>query len=84
MALKLRRLSYPLGAEVCDIDVTASISESEFGAIYQAFLDPESRLTLVEAAEAVRGGDFYRTLRRLRTLLPREERLLAGPEGGSA
>jgi taurine dioxygenase len=39
MALKLRRLSYPLGAEVCDIDVSAPMSESEFGEIYQAFLD---------------------------------------------
>ena len=39
MALTLRRLSYPLGAEICDIDVTIAISESEFGAIYQAFLD---------------------------------------------
>jgi taurine dioxygenase len=39
MAIKLRRLSYPLGAEVCDIDVTAPIGESDFGEIYRAFLD---------------------------------------------
>lgn len=39
MTLRLRPLSYPLGAEVCDIDVAAPMSESEFGAIYQAFLD---------------------------------------------
>jgi len=39
MAVTLRRLSYPLGAEVCDIDVTALISESDFGEIYRAFLD---------------------------------------------
>ncbi len=39
MALRLRRLSYPLGAEVCDIDVTAPMSESQFGEIYRAFLD---------------------------------------------
>ena len=39
MTLKLRPLSYPLGAEVCDIDVSAPIGESEFGEIYQAFLD---------------------------------------------
>ena len=31
MAIKLRPLSYPLGAEVCDIDVAAPISESDFG-----------------------------------------------------
>ena len=39
MAIKLRRLSYALGAEVCDIDVSAPMSESQFGEIYQAFLD---------------------------------------------
>ncbi len=39
MALKLRKLSYPLGAEVCDIDVRAPISESQFGEIYQTFLE---------------------------------------------
>jgi taurine dioxygenase len=39
MSLKLRRLSYPLGAEVCDIDVSAPMSESFFGEIYNAFLD---------------------------------------------
>jgi taurine dioxygenase len=39
MTLKLRRLSYGLGAEVCDIDVSAPLTESEFGEIYQAFLD---------------------------------------------
>lgn len=39
MALKLRKLSYALGAEVCDIDVAAPMSETQFGDIYQAFLD---------------------------------------------
>lgn len=39
MALNLRRLSYPLGAEIRDIDVRAPMSESQFGEIYQAFLD---------------------------------------------
>ena len=39
MTIKLRPLSYPLGAEVCDIDVTAPVSESDFGEIYRAFLD---------------------------------------------
>lgn len=43
----------------------------------QALLDPDSRATLAEATEAVREGDFYRALKRLRGLLPREERLLA-------
>ena len=38
MALKLRKLSHALGAEVCDVDVS-KISEGFFGEIYQAFLD---------------------------------------------
>lgn len=45
----------------------------------QALLDADSRTTLDEATEAVREGDFYRALKRLRSLLPREERLLAPP-----
>jgi taurine dioxygenase len=39
MALKLRKLSYPLGVEVCDVDVGKSMSEQSFGEIYRAFLD---------------------------------------------
>lgn len=43
----------------------------------QALTDPDSRIMLTEAADAVREGDFYRALKRLRGLLPREDRLLA-------
>ena len=39
MALKLRRLSNALGAEVCDIDTAKPMSESTFGEIHRAFLD---------------------------------------------
>ncbi len=39
MALKLRKLSYALGAEICDMNVAAPTSETQFGEIYQAFLD---------------------------------------------
>lgn len=39
MALKLRKLSYALGAEVCDIDVARPMGERQFGEIYKAFLD---------------------------------------------
>ena len=39
MALKLRPLSYRLGAEVCDVDVSRNMSEQAFGEIYRAFLD---------------------------------------------
>jgi taurine dioxygenase len=38
MTLKLRKLSYALGAEVCDIDVSQPLGEAQFGEIYQAFL----------------------------------------------
>ncbi len=38
MALTLRRLSYALGAEVCDVNVAAPMGEAAFGEIYQAFL----------------------------------------------
>jgi len=38
-AIKLRKLSHALGAEVCDVDVAKPMSEPQFGEIYQAFLD---------------------------------------------
>jgi alpha-ketoglutarate-dependent taurine dioxygenase len=37
--IKLRKLSYALGAEVCEIDVGRPMTEQQFGEIYQAFLD---------------------------------------------
>lgn len=43
----------------------------------QALSDCDSRALLTEATLAVGAGDFYRALKRLRGLLPREERLLA-------
>jgi flagellar biosynthesis repressor protein FlbT len=42
----------------------------------QALCDDDSRTVLDDATVAVRDGDFYRALKRLRALLPREERLL--------
>jgi flagellar protein FlbT len=50
----------------------------------RALLDDESRRLLDEATEAVRGGDAYRALKRLRALLPREDRLLAAAHSGPA
>jgi taurine dioxygenase len=38
MSLKLRKLSYPLGAEICGVDV-ARLTEASFGEVYRAFLD---------------------------------------------
>jgi flagellar protein FlbT len=42
-----------------------------------ALRDRDSREHLDDATEAVRAGDYYRVLKRLRALLPIEERLLA-------
>ncbi|MGZ9812578.1 flagellar biosynthesis repressor FlbT [Pseudoroseicyclus sp. H15] len=42
----------------------------------QALTDEDSRRLLSDATEAISGGDTYRALKRLRALLPREERLL--------
>jgi len=39
MALTLRPLSFALGAEICDIDVSRNQGEREFGEIYRAFLE---------------------------------------------
>lgn len=50
-----------------------------------ALTDEDSKMKLGDAAEAVDNGDFYRALKRLRSLLPREERLLAAASiGGTA
>lgn len=43
----------------------------------QVFLDPDSRVSLTEATDALVNGQYYRCLKALRSLLPREERLIA-------
>lgn len=43
----------------------------------QVFVDADSRSSLAEATEALLNDNHYRCLKALRTLLPREERLLA-------
>lgn len=47
----------------------------------QALRDADSSALLTAAAEAIRMGDFYRALRHLRGLLPREASLLRGGAG---
>lgn len=47
----------------------------------QALTDADSRALLDEATEAVREGDVYRALKRMRALLPREDRLLSAAMG---
>ncbi|KUJ77902.1 flagellar biosynthesis repressor FlbT [Ruegeria marisrubri] len=43
----------------------------------QVFTDPDSRNILAQATSALTSGQYYRCLKSLRSLLPREERLLA-------
>jgi flagellar protein FlbT len=43
----------------------------------QVFVDPDSRAALAEATDAVINDQHYRCLKALRTLLPREARLMA-------
>ncbi len=43
----------------------------------QVFTDPDSRVHLMEATKGLIDRQHYRTLKALRALLPREERLLA-------
>ncbi len=44
----------------------------------RALTDSDSRAHLADATAAIGQRDFYRALKRLRALLPREERLLQG------
>ncbi|SRR6056297_708800 len=43
----------------------------------QVFTDPDSRAQLARATDSLVDGQVYQTLKALRALLPREERLLA-------
>ena len=43
----------------------------------QVFQDPDSRLVLEEASEALLAKQYYRLLKTMRRLLPREDRLLS-------
>ncbi|AHM03701.1 Flagellar basal-body rod modification protein FlgD [Roseibacterium elongatum DSM 19469] len=47
----------------------------------QVFTDPDSRAQLGRATEFMVEGQVYQALKALRTLLPREERLLAAAAG---
>lgn len=49
----------------------------------QVFTDPDSRAMLSRASNALLNGDHYQSLKSLRALLPREERLLAHMADGA-
>lgn len=53
------------------------------GQLGQAFTDPESAARLKEASDAVDSDDYYKVLRRLRSLLPREAVLLSHAAGST-
>jgi len=50
----------------------------------QVLQDPDSRLQLAHATEAIVDDQFYQALKSLRALLPREERLLAAARSRGA
>ena len=47
----------------------------------QVFTDPDSRAALARATEAILQNNHYQALKSLRSLLPREERLMAHGAG---
>ena len=46
----------------------------------QVFQDPDSRAALTEATQAVIDDQYYRCLKSLRSLIPRETRLMESPQ----
>ncbi|MFT6531121.1 MAG: flagellar protein FlbT [Limimaricola cinnabarinus] len=64
-------------------DVTANEGHDRILAdieqLSQVFCDSDSRALLDEACRAVLDGETYRALKRLRALLPREERMFCLP-----
>lgn len=67
-------LSGDLRAEEARFQILRRIEE-----LSRALSDDDSRLYLDNATAAAADGEFYKCLRSLRALLPREERLLARP-----
>ncbi|TMV04915.1 flagellar biosynthesis repressor FlbT [Ruegeria sediminis] len=65
-------LSGDLGREEARLQLLRRIEE-----LSQVFTDPDSRNVLAQATSALTRGEYYRCLKSLRSLLPREERLLA-------
>ena len=65
-------LSGDLSAEDARLQILRRIEE-----LSQVFTDPDSRANLTRATDAVLRENFYLTLKALRDLLPREDRLFA-------
>jgi flagellar protein FlbT len=76
----VRRICYVAQLAVSgDADLATAKSQLLLGIeqLSQVFRDADSRETLAQATKAVSGGQFYKALRALRKILPREERLIA-------
>lgn len=61
----------------CDPEETRLSLLRRIEELSQVFTDPDSRTSLAEATEALTGNHHYKCLKALRSLLPREARLLA-------
>jgi len=66
-----------LSGDACEKDGSHQLTRG-IDQLSQALTDADSQLHLGEARQHVVEGDYYRALKRLRLLLPKEERLLAG------
>ncbi|SFR51723.1 flagellar protein FlbT [Yoonia tamlensis] len=77
----VRRVCYiaqlVLSGDVAESDARQQIMRG-IEQLSQALRDDDSRQHLDAATNAVANNDFYRSLKALRNLLPREARLLAG------
>lgn len=69
-------LSGDAAAEEMRLPVLRAIEQ-----LSQILTDPDSRAQLALASKAIMGADFYPALKALRSLLPREERLLVAGRG---
>lgn len=72
-------LSGDTDAEAAELQLMRGIE-----GLIQVFLDHDSRTQLDLATQAVRSGQHYQALKALRTLLPREERLISAQHSSLA
>lgn len=76
----VRRVCYiaqlVLSGDVPETDASRQLIQG-IEQLSQVFMDDDSRTHLTSATEAVGEGEYYRALKQLRALLPREDRLMA-------
>lgn len=79
-ATPARRLCYTLQLILTgdnDPQRTRHALLSQFEELSQIFTDPDSRQIIAEASNAFVGQHYYRAMKTLKSLFPREDRLLA-------